>query len=163
MHASAQFYRQDNLVSDVPGLDQITDPAVRNPWGLAESPATPFSVANNVTHVATVCDVDGATGSVAKAPLEVAVPGPVTGEIFNRTTGFALSSGMPALNLSDAMNGTIAGWNPAAGTQAELPATEEPGPLFYTGLAIAMRAGEPLLYAARRWPTASCSTGASRK
>src|SRR6266498_5483840 len=47
-------YRQTNLVSDVPGLAQLTDPDLVNPWGLAAGPTTPAWVANNGTGKATI-------------------------------------------------------------------------------------------------------------
>jgi hypothetical protein len=42
-------YHQTNLVSDLPGLAQLTDPDLVNPWGLAAGPATPAWVADNGT------------------------------------------------------------------------------------------------------------------
>src|SRR6266498_2317373 len=38
-------YHQTNLVSDLPGLAQLTDPDLVNPWGLAAGPTTPAWVA----------------------------------------------------------------------------------------------------------------------
>src|SRR4029079_13649784 len=47
-------YRQTNLVSDIPGRAQLTDPNLVNPWGLAAGPTTPLWVADNGGDVATI-------------------------------------------------------------------------------------------------------------
>src|SRR5215212_8830370 len=39
-------FRQLNLVSDIPGLAQKTEPALINPWGIAFGPTTPLWVNN---------------------------------------------------------------------------------------------------------------------
>jgi hypothetical protein len=38
---------QDNLVSDIPGLAAVTDPALVNPWGMASSTTSPWWVSDN--------------------------------------------------------------------------------------------------------------------
>jgi hypothetical protein len=47
-------YAVTNLVSDQPGVAQLTDPNLKNAWGLAAGPMTPIWVANNHTDTATV-------------------------------------------------------------------------------------------------------------
>src|SRR5690348_14977295 len=47
-------YRQTNLVSDQPGVAQVTDPNLVNAWGIAAGPQTPLWVADNGTNVATI-------------------------------------------------------------------------------------------------------------
>ena len=37
-------YHQTNLVSDLPGLAQLTDPDLVNPWGLTAGPTSPALV-----------------------------------------------------------------------------------------------------------------------
>ena len=44
--ALAGPYLQTNLVSDIPGLAIITDPALRNPWGVSHSPTSPIWVSD---------------------------------------------------------------------------------------------------------------------
>ena len=47
-NASSQgFYTQTNLVSDIVGDAQFTDPNLVNPWGLVHGPATPWWVSDN--------------------------------------------------------------------------------------------------------------------
>src|SRR2546423_4149718 len=81
----AQHYQQTNLVSDVPGLAQVTDSNLVNSWGLIRGPGTPWWVADNGTGVSTL--YDGAGNIV---PLVVTIPhasgtatGNPTGIVFN--------------------------------------------------------------------------------
>ena len=53
-------YAQRNLVSDVPGAAELTDPNLVNAWGLAFGPTTPAWVADNGTDVSTL--YSGAVG-----------------------------------------------------------------------------------------------------
>src|SRR5947209_17173777 len=46
---SPGFYQQTNLVSDLAGAAQFTDPQLVNPWGLVHGPTTPWWVADNGT------------------------------------------------------------------------------------------------------------------
>src|SRR5215472_15154335 len=44
----AQHYKQTNLVSDLPGMAPVTDPNLKNPWGLTRSPGgSPWWINNN--------------------------------------------------------------------------------------------------------------------
>jgi hypothetical protein len=42
LSATAGPYIQTNLVSDIPGLAIITDPSLKNPWGISHSPDEPI-------------------------------------------------------------------------------------------------------------------------
>src|SRR5579884_2236183 len=52
--AGANAYIQHNLVSDQPGVADVTDPNLVNAWDLATSAASPFWVSANGTGLATV-------------------------------------------------------------------------------------------------------------
>src|SRR5258708_7369279 len=165
--ASAQFYLQENLVSDLAspsgGAPKIVDSNLVNPWGMTYGPTSPFWVANQGTATATLYSVNGATGVVAKVPLVVQIPaslvgaptGP-TGQVFNGGPNFVVSGGAasgPALFIFSALNGTISGWNPGVpppppSKQAVLAATGAPAPTVYTGLAIGTSSKGDVLYAA---------------
>ena len=56
-------YAQRNLVSDVPGAAELTDPNLVNAWGLSFGPTTPAWVADNGTDVSTL--YSGAVGGIA--------------------------------------------------------------------------------------------------
>src|SRR5258707_14530453 len=73
--ASAQFYLQENLVSDLAsppgGAPKIVDSNLVNPWGVAYGPTGPFWVANQGTATATLYTGNGTTGAVSKPGLVV--------------------------------------------------------------------------------------------
>jgi uncharacterized protein (TIGR03118 family) len=148
-------YRQTNLVSDVPGLAQLTDPDLVNPWGLAAGPTTPAWVANNGTGKATIYPGFVNGSPIQKAGLVVSIPGGApTGQVFNGTPGFVVRSGTasgPALFLFDSEAGLVTGWNPGVpppppSPQAQVGASAPDA--IYKGLAIASTAAGIFLYAA---------------
>lgn len=140
------IYLQTNLVSDVPGVAAVTDPNLKNPWGVSFSPTSPFWVSDQGTGLSTL--YDGAGNII---PLVVSIPaigfpsGP-TGQVFNGTSSFGLSDGMPARFLFDTLDGQLLGWNGGEGTTAVNVATT-PGAL-YTGLATGSVGAANYLYAA---------------
>jgi uncharacterized protein (TIGR03118 family) len=119
--ASAQTlpgYTQTNLVTN------SSDPDLQTPWGLTESPTSPFWVADNGDSVATLYN-----GNASKVPLTVSIPNPPTGDLFNSsTTAF---NGDQFIFATSA--GTIAGWRGGLGTSAETLFTAAGA--RYTGLA----------------------------
>ncbi len=123
---------QTNLVSDLPGVAQQTDPHLVNPWGISESATSPFWVSDNNAGVSTLYN----TAGVPQA-LVVSIPAPgdplgasgtPTGTVFNidggPTGGFKVSgftnpkTGSPAptsaasIFLFATEDGTLVGWNP---------------------------------------------------
>jgi uncharacterized protein (TIGR03118 family) len=160
--AQAQF-RQTDLASDIPGLATITDPNLKNTWGLAAIPgATPFWLDNQITGTSSLFSVSGATG-VAPANFFPNPPGPntnfvavpgggipsgPTGIVANAGTSFGIAGG-PALFIFANLNGSISGWNPSninSATQNAATVVVPPSGGLYTGLAINAAGG--LLYAA---------------
>src|SRR6516165_12339026 len=71
---------QTNLVSDIPGLATITDPQLKNPWGVSHSPISPFWVSNQATNTATLYAVTDKT-IVKKVPIN-----PPAGDVLIPTT-----------------------------------------------------------------------------
>lgn len=143
----ADEFAQTNLVSNVPGLAKTTDPNLTNPWGVAFGATSPFWISNQGSGTSTL--YDGAGNIV---PLVVNIPpgtppatGP-TGQVFNGTTDFVLPNGKASAFIFDTLNGTLAGWNGSAGTNA-VQVSSTPGAL-YTGLALASSGGSNFLYAA---------------
>jgi uncharacterized protein (TIGR03118 family) len=92
--AAGSTYRRTNLVSDVPGRAQVTDPNLVNAWGLSYGPGTPVWVADNGTGKSTLY-AGGVHGSAQTVtPLVVTIPGGApTGTVFNPTSGFAVHNG----------------------------------------------------------------------
>ena len=133
--ASAQFYQQQNLVTNVSDGDLV------NPWGLASSPTSPWWVADNGTNLSTLYNAAG----VKNLNVIVQVPGKPTGLVFNGTPGFILtatnnSGGRTgkAVFLFDTESGTVLAWNGGPNAVQVFPA---PGGAasgaIYKGLAIA--------------------------
>src|SRR5260370_16054071 len=96
-------YIQTNLVSDIPGLAQLTDPNLKNPWGTSFSADGSFSISDQKTNVSTLYAVTEA-GVSAELPT-IAIPttaagpqGP-TGQASNDTSSF-LVNGTPASFIS---------------------------------------------------------------
>ena len=67
-------YKQINLVSDIAGVADITDPNLVNPWGLAAGPTTPLWVADNGTDLATLYPGGTERTPISIAPLVVCDP-----------------------------------------------------------------------------------------
>ena len=149
-------FRQNNLVSDIPGVARRTDPNLINPWGMSFGPTTPLWVSDADADVTTL--YQGAThpGEPLNAiPLVVTIPGGhPTGQVYNSSSDFVVTKGSdsgPALFIFASEAGKITGWNPAVpspapSTQAQV-AISQPHAI-YKGLAIANTAAGNWLYAA---------------
>jgi uncharacterized protein (TIGR03118 family) len=148
---------QTNLVSNIPGLATITDPQLKNPWGVSHSPTSPFWVSNQATSTATLYRVKDKT-TVTKVninpptgfvliPTTASGPQGPTGQVNNTNT-----SSFPVLHGGDGkfahfifanLNGTISAWD--TGPTAFVQNTGVAGTV-YTGLAI--NRAQTRLYAA---------------
>ncbi len=149
-------YQQTNLVADVAGKAQVTDPHLVNPWGVSYGPTSPMWVSNNGTGTTTLYagGIHGGTQTVN--PLVVTIPGGApTGQVANPTTDFVVhgadGSSAPARFIFVGATGHLTGWAPnvpapAPSTNAQ-DAVVTPGAVF-TGLAIAAAPGGSRLYAA---------------
>lgn len=129
-------YVVTNLTADLPGVAPNTDPALRNAWGVAFTPAaSPFWIADNASGCSTLYD-----GTGAKVALQVAIPLPdnsvpttacqpassqtnprpptpaaPTGIVWNPTTspttGFLVpGTSIPASFIFDTEDGTLSAW-----------------------------------------------------
>jgi uncharacterized protein (TIGR03118 family) len=136
-------YKQTNLVSDIPGVAAVTDPNLVNPWGISESPGSPFWIADNGSGVSTLYNTQGAI-----QPLVVTIPNPSggtsapTGTVFNGTSAF---NGDAFLFASE--DGAITGWRGALGTTAEVLLDGTQNKSVFKGLAISTVGSSSYLYA----------------
>lgn len=132
-------YRQDNLVSDIPGLATHTDSSLVNPWGISSGPTSPFWVSDNGTGKSTLYNTTG-----NPIPLVVNIPGGVpTGQVFNGNA--AAFNGDRFIFAGE--DGSISGWRGTLGTNAEvlqLPKADS----SYKGIALATMGTNTYLYAA---------------
>ena len=102
------------LVTDNQALNpaKLTDPGLKNAWGMAYAPNGPFWVSSNGAGTSPLYSVDPATQATAKQALTISIPGGgVTGQVFNSTASF---NGNRFLFVSE--NGSVSGWRPALGT-----------------------------------------------
>ena len=149
---TANAYIQHNLVSDVAGLADVTDPNLVNPWGLSETASSPFWVSDHDTGKSTLYN-----GSGAITALVVTIPpgsgthglGTPTGQV----TGNGVNWILPAPNNKVASfifateDGTIAAWNGSVVANTAVTVVDNSGAgAVYKGLASA-NTPTPLLYA----------------
>jgi uncharacterized protein (TIGR03118 family) len=151
-------YAQVNLVSDVPGLAEVTDPNLVNAWGASYLGTSPLWVSDNGTDVTTLY-TGGVHGSAQTInPLVVSIPGGApTGQVSNPTTSFVLhdhaGNSAAARFLFVGESGHLTGWAPNVGGGGMVPSTHAvnavvtPGAV-YKGLAMGGPASAPMLYAA---------------
>ena len=153
--AEAGPYTQTNLVSDISGLAQLTEPELVNPWGVSHSGTSPIWTSNQGTSTANLFSITpaltvtkaapgGTNGNITIPPGGVGT-GP-TGQVASTsTTSFLVGNGgdnNPAHFMFANLNGTIAAWDTGQGAFTQVTT---PG-VLYTGLAI--NSGQNRLYAA---------------
>jgi uncharacterized protein (TIGR03118 family) len=143
--AWAVSFTQTNLVTDdqTANAAQITDPGLKNAWGMSFGPTSPFWVSANGSGTANLYSVDPGTQATTKQGLTVSIPGDgsVTGQVFNSSASF---NGNRFLFVSE--DGTVSGWRPALGTAAEPLVASATA--VYKGAAIGNVSGHDYLYAA---------------
>lgn len=160
--APAAAYIQTDLVSDIPSLATITDPALKNSWGMSESATSPIWVSNQGTSTSTLysitkivnvskIDINPPSGFVAIPTTSSGPQGP-TGQVSNSNTSSFLvtnGNGQAAHFIFANLNGTISAWSggPSSVIQAMTAGA------VYTGLAI--NAAQTRLYAANDAGTGS--------
>lgn len=166
--AQAQF-KQTDLVSDISGLAAITDPNLKNTWGVAAIPgASPFWIDNQGTSTSSLYSVTGSTG-VAPVNLNgapgtnfAAIPGVgPTGIVANSGTSFGIAGG-PALFIFANLNGSISAWNGSninSATNNASTVVATTAGASYTGLAV--NSTGTLLYAANDEGTGSINVFSS--
>jgi uncharacterized protein (TIGR03118 family) len=141
LSASAQ-YAQTNLVSDIAGLATITDPLLRNPWGMSRTATSPFWTSNQGTSTSTLYAVTGSTSvtqvlgvntnGFVMIPTTAAGPQGPTGQVANTNPASFIVDGTSARFLFASLNGTITAWTPGALAATFQVRTDA----VYTGLAI---------------------------
>jgi uncharacterized protein (TIGR03118 family) len=167
-------YAQTNLISDIPGLAEVTDPNFLNPWGVTFFPGmSPFWINENNAGFSALYFADAVPFPVLprviipEPPLSTATFGSPTGIIAN----FAVVDGAfpiiiggmnfgPSLFIFDTEDGTVEAWNAAPNVLPGLPDPLSavivvdnsqggaPTGAVYKGLALGSTAANgPLLYA----------------
>ena len=147
--AGANSFVTRNLVANVAGVADVTDPNLNDPWGLSTSTASPFWVSNHLAGNSTLYN-----GSGAITALVVAVPpgaastagGKPTGQVQNASTQFLVPSGVKSSFIFATEDGTISAWQ--TGAVSIVMVDNSAAGAVYKGLAINPSATAPLLYAA---------------
>jgi uncharacterized protein (TIGR03118 family) len=145
--AATDRYVQENLISDQSGVALTQDPDLVNAWGISFNSTSPFWVSDNGTGKSTLYAVTNDTAGnlqVVKQSLIVNIPGEgnLTGQVFNNTgTGFRTN-----IFLFVSEDGTISGWRPALGTNAEVLVSRPTA--VYKGTTLAAGPSGPVLLAA---------------
>ncbi len=163
------IYYQTNLVSDIPGVAELTDPNLQGAWGMsfsAQPPNTEFWISNNASDTSTLYTVSPTTNTPTILSLVVPIPnlggaapnqndnGP-TGQVSTTAPGittsptndFQMSNGTNvgrAAFIFANVDGSISGWRGGnAAIQVSVAGAS------FTGLAIGNTStGAAQLYAA---------------
>lgn len=153
---AANTYLVHNLVSDIPGLADKTDPGLVNPWGISFSLTSPFWISDNHTGLSTLYSLSATAGPSIPA-LVVTIPlsakggtiGSPTGTVapsFYGVSGFQLVAGTNASFIFATEDGTISAW--AGGAAAVVKVDKSASNAVYKGLALGLIGTTPYLYAA---------------
>lgn len=160
--SGATGYLKHNLVSDVPGQADFTDPNLVNAWGIATSATSPFWVCDGGTGLSTVYSASNTPGAALGTPsaLKPSIPGAggspngvCTGIVANSaTTSFLFSTPAnptprPASFIFDTEDGTISAWANAVDPAHAILLVDNSATAVYKGLAI-VTTPTPQLYAA---------------
>ena len=113
----AGAFVENKLVSDQTGVATLTDPNLKNPWGMSYSPGGVFSGSATIRP-----DFRPFTTGPGKAQgLVVAIPaaggganGPVTGQVYNSTSDFSIPGAGGAFFIFDSEDGLITAWGGGA-------------------------------------------------
>lgn len=155
-HAQGSFYQQHDLVANLDGAADFTDPNLVNPWGLAFNPFGLAWVADNGTGVSTLYDGIGTSNSLIVEVPSPSAPtgGHPTGIVFNGSPEFVVAAGEAPGAASRFIfateEGVIAGWAPTVDPTHAIRVTDNSVPTgaVYKGLALSANGTGSLLYAA---------------
>src|SRR5438128_6801579 len=148
----------ENLEGDIPGVAEITDSNVINPWGITLSPSGTIFVADNGAGVATAYFQNGTPAPNFSNPLVITIPSSATnsdganptGTVWNTTSVFKVSNGtnsLPAKLIFVSEDGMISGWNPNLNnTQAFQAVDNGASGAVYKGATVGVANSQNYLY-----------------
>jgi len=147
-----QHYKQTNLISDIPGMAAVTDPNLKNAWGMSRSSGSPWWVSDNATGLTTLYTGAGAAVAlgqpcpagtftncvvVPSGDTKASPTGTPTGQVFNGTSDFELAPKMPAFFIFVTEDGTISGWNPKVNGPSAVIMVNKHSASVFKGVALA--------------------------
>ncbi|HTA24379.1 MAG TPA: TIGR03118 family protein [Terriglobales bacterium] len=126
-------YAQTNLVANVAGVANHTDPQLSNPWGISFVPGGPFWISNNNGGTSTLYDSQGNKNSlvvtIPVAAVNPCSPACPTGTVANTSADFEGSN-----FIFDTEDGIVASW--VDGTNAAVAFDNSAAQAVYKGLAL---------------------------
>jgi len=147
----SQFYSQHNLVSDIPGLADHTDPNLVNAWGLDSGPTTPWWISDNGSGRTTLYNVSTGAITIFTVPGAGGAQGNPTGLVFNGGTGFVINNGVGAPSAARFIfaseDGTLSAFKGSPIVTVVPNANAPAHSAIYKGLAIDSRTAGQFLYA----------------
>jgi uncharacterized protein (TIGR03118 family) len=138
-------YMQTNLVGSKAGQAARQDTNLVKAWGLAQIPTGPWWVSANGTGKVLAINGDGSATAILVTVPAVSGVGPVTGQVFNGTTDFAIPAVGPSHFIFDSEDGLISAWN--AGSAAVTVSDQSATGAIFKGLAMGVNNGNNFLYA----------------
>jgi uncharacterized protein (TIGR03118 family) len=157
------FYRQTNLVSDLPNIARFQDTNLVNPWGLSHSPTGPWWLSATGTGLSINYRGDGTLFSVVTIPPPASSPAGTTaaptGQVFNPTSDFAVpvpqsAASKPSDFIFATEDGTISGFSQNVDPTDAILAVDNSGVTqgvftgaVYKGLALVQTSSGNFLYA----------------
>ena len=149
---AATNFVQKNLVADVAGVADNTDPNLVGTWGMSTSPTGPFWVSNTSNGTSTLYNTAGVPNAlVAIIPPSATRAGAMglpSGQVWNGLGVFEVATGRVPNFIFATLDGTISGYNGTIGTTATVKVDNGAKGASYTGLAIGTSSLGPALYAA---------------
>jgi uncharacterized protein (TIGR03118 family) len=142
---AASGYLVYNLIADQPGVADLTDPNLVNPWGISISTSSPFWLCDAGTGLSTVYTFSATAFSISSTKVSIppATSGgstACTGIVFNgTTTAFEVGTTTPAHAsfIFATAGGTISGWASSVNpTQAQMAIDNSGSGAVYYGLAL---------------------------
>jgi uncharacterized protein (TIGR03118 family) len=148
-------YIAHDLVSNQPGVAPLTDPTLQNAWGISLGQPTGPTIWVSSNH-GSVSELY--TGDVNGSPLiknptlgVVNIPGgDPTGQLFNSTTDFVVSSGGKSgksIFIFATESGIVSGWNPTVDPNNAIAGYTAPDGAIYKGIAPGVNGGANFLFA----------------
>jgi uncharacterized protein (TIGR03118 family) len=147
---AASNFVQHNLVADMAGVADNTDPNLVGSWGISASPASRIWVSNTSNGLATEYNTAGVGVTAAVIPPSASSKvkfGLPTGQVWSGYGAgfFEVAPAKPANFIFATLDGTISGNN---GGTATVMVDNGPKGAVYTGLGIGVSKAGPTLYAA---------------
>jgi uncharacterized protein (TIGR03118 family) len=156
---------QVNLASDIPGMAPLTDPDLKNPWGISHTATSPLWVSDEGKDASTLYTLTPGSSTVTKvSTVRVTTPGPFnlgpTGQVANPGNGFVENKSVanpdgtfqtvsaPAAFIFASFGGALDAWNPTTDPLIGDAEPEGTHALEYTGLTVASTPSGDELFAA---------------